>query len=212
MKVEIPKYLCAKKDRNLLSIYSCNRCGDIAVEPKMCKICNILICQNCVEKVYDLPEEAQAQITCNDCKNNLSFSEIQKFTRKGLEMLHIKCPSNNIMCYEELKLKDINSHLMTCKFFEGKARCNNCNLVDNTNTIIKHLETCKEIPIPCKYCEDLFKVYDMLKHEETCYKKPRSCKTCKIQYEEGKIIDHETTKDECMLNLVREISDKLESK
>jgi hypothetical protein len=211
-KIEIPKYLCEKKDRNLLSIYSCNRCGDIAVEPKMCRVCNILICQNCVDKIYELPREKQVQIACNDCKNPLSLTEIQKCTRKGLEMLHIKCPSNNVMCYEGLKLKDINSHLQSCKFFEGRARCNYCNIVDKTNTIIKHLETCIEIPIPCKYCEDPIAKSIMLNHEETCYRKPKSCKTCKIAYEEGKIITHETTKDECMLKVVKEISEKLESK
>jgi len=179
----------------------------------MCNLCNILICHNCVEKVLELPKEVQEnQVLCNDCKNYLSIVDIQKVTRKGLDMLHVKCPSNNINCFDEYKLKDLNRHLETCKFFEGKARCNYCFLVDKTNKIKSHMETCKEMPIPCKYCEDLVERKLMLEHEETCYKKPKNCKTCKIKYEEGEIIDHLPTKDDCMLYLVKEISQKLESK
>lgn len=177
----------------------------------MCKFCNVLICQNCIDEVSEPDYILENNITCHECKNILNVTDIQKITRRGLEMLHVRCPSNNINCFDYYKIKDLSRHLETCKFYEGKSKCNFCGLIDKTNKIKTHMDTCKEIPIPCRFCEENIERKNIPEHEETCYKKPKNCKTCKMNLEENKENDHEPTKDFCMLYLVNEISEKLES-
>jgi len=214
-KINLPKYLCAKRDRNVLPLYTCNRCNEIAIEPKMCKNCSTLICQSCIDKITNIPEEMkEPPIKCNECKSVLNLSEINKNTKKGLENLNVKCPSKNKNCLDEHKLKDISKHLEICKFWEGKSKCNSCGLIESLSNIKKHIDVCKDLLIKCNYCDIFFKRKEITKHEYTsCINKPTNCKTCNIKYdkENTKIImnDH-PSKDSCMEYLVTELAKKLE--
>lgn len=180
----------------------------------MCKFCSTLICQNCIDKITELPIHIQeSQIKCHECKNILNLTESHKITKKGMDMIHLRCPSDNVNCFEEYKLKDLYKHLEVCKYWEGKSKCNSCGYVDTTANIKKHIEVCADFLMPCKFCEDFIKRKDIPKHEDNCFKKPINCKVCHIKFskENVQIKDH-PSQDLCMINLVKEVAEKLESK
>lgn len=211
-RLNLPKYLFSKQDRKLLDIYSCSRCKEIALESKMCRNCNSLICQECIDSLTNSDQtNSENLILCNACKQVLNVCDIQKITKKGLEVLHVKCPSNNINCYEEFELKNLNNHLEHCKFFEGKAKCSGCGILDFTAKIKQHIEKCKEFLEECKYCTDLFYRKELKIHESNCYKKPRNCKMCTSAIDDENITLH-PTKDVCMFNIINDIKDQIESK
>lgn len=177
----------------------------------MCKYCNVLICQNCIDRFSETNQDP-TNIKCYDCKNILQLSEIQKITQKGLNMIHVRCPSQNINCIEEFTLKEVYKHLEKCKFFPGKSKCNYCHVVEDRKNIEQHFDTCVNYPAECRYCEEEFQRNQLYEHELKCLSKPTNCRTCKIKFAEGEEIKHETTKDQCMLNYVRDIVEALESK
>lgn len=188
------------------------RCNEIAIGPKMCKNCNSLICQNCIDIISEEISDAESEIVkCFSCKENLNLIEIQKITNKGLEMLHIKCPSGNINCFEEITIKNLYLHLEKCGFYEGKAKCKGCGYIDWSNRVKLHIDHCKEFPQECKFCEELIPKKTLEEHEKTCYKRPKTCKTCAENLDEYNIMLH-PTKDVCMMNVFNIMKKDFESK
>jgi hypothetical protein len=182
----------------------------------MCKYCSTLVCQSCIDRITDFPEEFQeSPIKCGECKNVLILIEISKSTKKALENLNVKCPSKNKNCFDEYKLKDINKHLENCKYWEGKSKCNSCGLFETNNNLKKHIEICKQLLIPCRYCEEKFKRKEIPKHEDICPKRPLNCNRCNIKFDKNNIkieLNDHPSKDNCLHYLVSEMSKKLESK
>jgi len=210
-RINLPKYLFSKRERKLLDIYSCGRCNEISLETRMCRNCNSLVCQECIDHLTNTDQiNNENLILCIACEQILSITDIQKITKKGLEVLIVKCPSNNINCYEEFELKDLHSHLNTCKFFEGKGRCSACGLIDFTDKIKKHVEKCVEFLEECKYCAHLYLRKELKIHESTCYKKPRACKVCSGAIDDKNIALH-PTKDICVINIIHELKEHIES-
>lgn len=180
----------------------------------MCKYCSTIVCQTCVDKITDIPQEIrETQIKCHECKNILNVIDVHRNTKRGVENLHVNCPSANINCFEEVCLKDLYRHLEVCKYWEGKGKCNACGFVDTVSNVKKHLDVCKELLIPCNHCDEFFKRKEIPKHEATCFKKPTNCKVCNLKFSQGNVLmkDH-PSKDLCVINLVKEVAEKLESK
>lgn len=189
----------------MLNIYSCSRCDEIPLEPKMCGNCNSLVCYICLDKLGDhLKSNPENKVKCNDCDLELSIIDIQRITKKGLDMLRIKCPSNDLNCYAQVQLKDLNSHLESCKFYKGKARCNYCGLIDSVYYIKNHFNNCSENSIKCKFCSEIIKIKQLKEHEKNCPERPYKCNLCSTDLEDENISLH-PTKDNCSLNLINEL-------
>jgi len=178
----------------------------------MCRNCNSLVCQICIDSISNSIQANNPEnlILCIDCEQVLNISDITKITQKGLDMLHVQCPSNNINCFQEFELKDILEHLETCKYYEGKSRCSGCGFIDWTNKVKNHTKVCIEFLDECKYCGEYFKKKALNQHEKTCYKRPRICKLCTCLIDEENIHLH-PSKDACMLNFINEVKSQLES-
>ncbi len=211
-RLNLPKYLFSKQDRKLLEIYSCGRCKEVALEPKMCRNCNSLVCQECIDNMI-IPNQKNKEnlILCVACEQVLSITDIQKITRRGLEALNVNCPSNNVNCYEEFQFKDLYSHLESCKFFEGKAKCSACGIVDLHSKIKKHIGECFEFLEECKFCSEIFLRKEIKIHESTCYRKPKECKMCLTAIDDENISMH-PSKDICMITIVNDFKEQIESK
>ena len=132
--VEIHSFLI----QNLLCLY----CGNLAVNPKMCPNCEMLICNKCSSKISNIKQET----FCKYCNQPLIRNDISKSLERNLNNLKIKCPSSDEHCKEVINYMDIINHLNICNNWDGFSRCCLCNYIDRTkNMENNHLNVCAEI-------------------------------------------------------------------
>jgi len=178
----------------------------------MCRNCNSLVCYNCIENVSNtFKTNIDNIVNCLECETILNLVDIQKITRKGLDMLHIKCPSYNIKCNQEIQIKDLYSHLDSCEYFDGKSKCTGCEIIDWTKNIKNHVEICKEFLEKCRFCDFTEKRNLIKDHEKSCNKRPKNCNLCcsNIEYEN---LNFHPSKDICMINFLKDVKEQFESK
>ncbi len=177
----------------------------------MCKNCNRLICQKCIDIIAETIEKNNEDNSkCLKCLNDLNLVDLHNFMKKGLDNLNIKCPSNDLNCLEEIKIKDIFSHLETCKYYEGNSRCLGCGFVDTTKNIENHVETCFEFEEKCQFCGLLFKKKLLFDHEITCSKMPDKCKICSVKIKEDNYKLHPID-NVCIINAFKNVKKDYES-
>lgn len=178
----------------------------------MCENCNSLVCYICLDKIEDYSKNNPDNIVwCDDCEKVLSVVQIQKITRKGLDMLRVKCPSNDLNCFQQIKLKDINDHLLSCKYYDGKAKCNACGIIGSIDFIQNHFRNCIETNNKCKFCDEKIKKKHIKEHEATCAKKPEKCNVCAVTIDDSNINYH-PSKDVCSINLINEFKNLIDGK
>lgn len=178
----------------------------------MCSNCNSLVCYTCLEKLGEhLNNNLKNTVSCSDCHQVLSLIPIQKITRKGLDMLRVKCPSNDLNCFQQINLKDLNTHLESCNYYQGKAKCNACFIIGSFNFIQNHIRNCTETLNKCKFCNEIVKKKLIKEHEIICAKKPSKCNVCSVTFDEMNI-DYHPTKDVCITNIVNELRNLIDGK
>ncbi len=177
----------------------------------MCRNCNGLTCQSCIDYLSDLIKlNPQKVIFCSDCEQLLNLRDVEMITKKGIEMIRIRCPSNNINCFEEIEIGELKKHLESCKFFDGKYKCSSCSVVDWQQPIKEHIKICPEHLDECNFCKEYFHKKDLKEHQKTCFKKPKMCKLCFSSLDDDNIHLH-PSKDICIINIMNEVKSQIES-
>ena len=114
------------------------------------------------------------------------------------QCLYQKIKCSNKECNEILKRKELNYHLINCKFSNNiiKIKCNNCNKEFNFENISEHYNSCSESMIECDIgCGKIIKRKELEEHKTNiCPKKLIKCKYwnkgCKKLIERKNIGDH----------------------
>lgn len=141
---------------SLDTIYKCNICYKIMINPVECENCGHNFCYNCINS-SDCP------FGCTDNKIKESSLAIKNL----LSRLRFKCPNKG--CTESFEYTKIENHNNECPFKLIKCPNKNCEKIIMRKNISNHVNNeCEFLMIKCKYCSYEFLKNEIEHHENIC--------------------------------------------
>ncbi|XP_028415460.1 uncharacterized protein LOC114538478 [Dendronephthya gigantea] len=92
----------------------CCICHRVLKEPRLCEAEEHCFCLSCITQHLD--KEAK---TCPECREPLALETLklsQMFLKKVLSELRIRCDYNDRGCPEQVKLRNLEDHVIDCKY------------------------------------------------------------------------------------------------
>lgn len=173
--LEIGIDLISQNEKALIEKFTCFRCENFAVNPTICKSCNIYYCFKCVNELITV-EEGLSQHKCPKCCSqwNLKVQGLETKDLKDISSIKIKCLSKNSECENPISYNDYLIHLQNCKFWQGIAKCNKCSQIYNMKHIPGHIKLCNGKIVKCRFCFAKFmcdKKKELIEHQKNCIQK-----------------------------------------
>ena len=179
--------------------YICLLCNLLARDAHQANCCGRIFCQNCLESRR---KNRSFRYTCPSCHSPLA-GKYFKDTRIDCDIRHLQiyCTNKEKGCTWQGNLKDIDTHIQTCRTEEVTcAKCDNvmqrhqlefhnsdeclqrhykCPHCE-TDGIYKvmttsHLQECPDLLLICPHCEDEIKCRGMDAHQQVCPKEVIKC-------------------------------------
>ena len=200
-----PALFCSEVDQYFL----CPVCYFVASSPVMCKICEQIYCEGCIERYRKIKDNQ-----CRSCKSHLDVIPLRKFPRKVYESFFLYCPYFNNGCRFEGGINEIHEHKENCEF--KKIHCLNPLCAHNflaKERIIPDADVCSE------QCLETFQLYEMLgkttrvevsKFFWRCVQNHKKTFTNKIEEDYENLVETEDDTKMAWDNEIRELEEKYE--
>ncbi len=133
----------------------CSICLQVLREPYMVECCGYRFCQPCVDRIK------KAGSKCPLCNQFFNMSMPDKQLRRKLNERKIFCVLQSHGCSWQGEMNKIQDHI---NISNGSPPSNG--------------SCCQYVPVPCKFCNVLYKRINMETHEEECPLKPVQCEHC----------------------------------
>ena len=141
---------------SLDTIYKCNICYKIMINPVECEKCGYNFCYNCINS-SDCP------FGCKETK----IKESSLAVKNLLSFLRFKCPNKG--CTVSFEYSKIEAHNEECPFKLIKCPNRNCEKLFLRKDISNHVNNeCEYLMIKCKYCNYEFLKREIEHHENIC--------------------------------------------
>jgi hypothetical protein len=157
--------------KDIFTRITCSICTLIPCDPLECKICNAVVCRQCIEKW----EKKECVLRCGGD----SYDTPSRILRDIIYGIVIKCKNSTKGCFEQFRIDRIKLHENECDFEEVRCPFGDCVITDIRKNITTHIEKCEFNKIKCKFCKNLYKKSEFDTHiEKDCEEVLIECEKC----------------------------------
>lgn len=193
--------------------YECPVCFCLPINPLMCSICNVIVCEKCLN-LFNQNRQIRKKTgvinnICISCKQNFNSLPLSKLVNNTINSLLLECPLDE-KCKKCFNYESYSNHRSKCDFEKFNFQCLRCNQIilekekiifDKSKIILAkhHFDECIEREINCAKCSLSIKFPNLKSHEETgCSKKlnDMSKKQQEYNYKNGHMDDSTNANNE----------------
>jgi hypothetical protein len=185
----ISQELVTESHKSLSAELVCSICLEIVRNPKLCKSCQHMFCNDCINKQLSKSKFCPNRCVYKDQEVNLIFKKI--LYKIEFKCLYYKSGCNSIILYE-----NFDKHIESCIWGDYKCLSPGCLIIANFRDIKSHVEKCPLKLVYCDFClkEVCKKNYES--HYEECSNKEVTCEYCKLKITNKEYLKHIETCDE----------------
>lgn len=156
----------------LASYLECPIDSMISMNPLMCKKCETIFCQDCIENW-----KKKSNVCPMRC-NPIELIPIERTVMKQqLNKIKLACPNQKYGCLTLVPMNEVLRHEKVCDY--RGTKCEKClELVPLIGLNFHLYESCKKNQLPCIVCETPLSLKDILPHLEVCRVNASLCSTC----------------------------------
>jgi WD40 repeat protein len=150
--------------------FICTLCKYFVLDPKLCSQCQAIFCQKCILKYKSLNDKK-----CPNSCEQFEEVELNKSLKNILNLMEIKCPSNNHECGSFL-YENFKTHLSDCPNIVRELKCLcPCNSAIKSKLRFIH-DNYKDSLLRCKICYKFYNTEETNKHEDNYIVECMMCK------------------------------------
>ncbi|XP_064623145.1 TNF receptor-associated factor 3-like isoform X2 [Lineus longissimus] len=179
-----PEFVPSKPDPR----YYCTICRRVLRSPVQ-TFCGHRFCQSCLVSKLEEVDQLRCPIGEEDCEvltirtsdvGGRHFSDDFSM-RRDVSNLEVKCLNQKNGCKEQMKYKDLATHMESCRYTQVPCRHRHlgCQVILPKADLERHVQQCEYRPERCQYCNADIARKKMQHHVDVeCPNRSRPCRFC----------------------------------
>ena len=164
----------------------CPICLLIPLFPIQCKKCDVVLCDNCMNKNKN----------CPFCRE-IFEKKLDRSLLKMIEQMKLYCPNSS--CHLKIKFCEYKSHILNCEFSDYSCLICKKMIKKSKEKCINHAYECGFSDVNCIYCSIIIKLYKKKEHETLCGELEVECDLCKLKIKNKNLKNH----NECEMRIIK---------